>query len=57
MTQGEKLRIELGPAQWQKRGGLWVAGLILQIPVHRGQSFQSIADSVPVIADKFLKIV
>jgi len=25
----------------------------LQIPVHRGQSFQSIADSVPVIADSF----
>jgi predicted nucleotidyltransferase component of viral defense system len=27
--------------------------LKLQIPVHRGQSFQSIADSVPVIADSF----
>ncbi len=25
----------------------------VQIPVHRGQSFQSIADSVPVIADSF----
>ena len=25
----------------------------MQIPVHRGQSFQSIADSVPMIADSF----
>jgi hypothetical protein len=25
----------------------------LQIPVHRGQSFRRIADSVPVIADSF----
>jgi hypothetical protein len=25
----------------------------MQIPVHRGQSFQSIADSIPVIADSF----
>jgi len=27
------------------------AGVKLQIPVHRGQSFRRIADSVPVIAD------
>jgi transposase len=26
---------------------------IMQIPVHRGQSFRRIADSVPVIADSF----
>jgi hypothetical protein len=26
---------------------------LMQIPVHRGQSFQRIADSVPVIADSF----
>jgi hypothetical protein len=25
----------------------------LQIPVHRGQSFRRIADSIPVIADSF----
>ena len=25
----------------------------LQIPIHRGQSFRRIADSVPVIADSF----
>jgi hypothetical protein len=25
----------------------------VQIPVHRGQSFRSIADSIPVIADSF----
>jgi hypothetical protein len=25
----------------------------VQIPVHRGQSFRRIADSVPVIADSF----
>jgi hypothetical protein len=25
----------------------------MQIPVHRGQSFRRIADSVPVIADSF----
>jgi hypothetical protein len=28
-------------------------GCQLQIPVHRGQSFRRIADSVPVIADSF----
>ena len=28
-------------------------GLELQIPIHRGQSFRRIADSVPVIADSF----
>jgi hypothetical protein len=27
--------------------------LRLQIPVHRGQSFRRIADSIPVIADSF----
>ena len=27
--------------------------LSVQIPVHRGQSFRRIADSVPVIADSF----
>jgi hypothetical protein len=27
--------------------------LALQIPVHRGQSFRRIADSIPVIADSF----
>jgi hypothetical protein len=26
----------------------------MQIPVHRGQSFRRIADSIPVIADSFL---
>ena len=26
---------------------------LLQIPIHRGQSFRRIADSVPVIADSF----
>ena len=26
---------------------------LVQIPVHRGQSFRRIADSVPVIADSF----
>jgi hypothetical protein len=26
---------------------------IMQIPVHRGQSFRRIADSIPVIADSF----
>jgi hypothetical protein len=25
----------------------------MQIPVHRGQSFRRIADSIPVIADSF----
>jgi len=25
----------------------------VQIPVHRGQSFRRIADSIPVIADSF----
>jgi len=30
-----------------------VYALNLQIPVHRGQSFRRIADSVPVIADSF----
>jgi hypothetical protein len=25
----------------------------LQIPVHRGQSFRRIADSIPMIADSF----
>jgi hypothetical protein len=30
-----------------------VFGICLQIPVHRGQSFRRIADSVPVIADSF----
>ena len=28
-------------------------GVYVQIPVHRGQSFRRIADSVPVIADSF----
>jgi hypothetical protein len=27
--------------------------ITMQIPVHRGQSFRRIADSVPVIADSF----
>jgi hypothetical protein len=27
--------------------------LWMQIPVHRGQSFRRIADSIPVIADSF----
>ena len=26
---------------------------LVQIPVHRGQSFRRIADSIPVIADSF----
>jgi hypothetical protein len=30
-----------------------VAARSLQIPVHRGQSFRRIADSIPVIADSF----
>jgi hypothetical protein len=30
-----------------------VCTLQLQIPVHRGQSFRRIADSIPVIADSF----
>jgi transposase len=30
------------------------AKALLQIPVHRGQSFRRIADSIPVIADSFL---
>jgi len=25
----------------------------VQIPIHRGQSFRRIADSIPVIADSF----
>ena len=29
------------------------AGTKMQIPVHRGQSFRGIADSIPVIADSF----
>jgi hypothetical protein len=28
-----------------------VGAIVMQIPAHRGQSFQRIADSVPVIAD------
>ena len=28
-------------------------GRLVQIPIHRGQSFRRIADSVPVIADSF----
>jgi hypothetical protein len=28
--------------------------IMVQIPVHRGQSFRRIADSIPVIADSFL---
>jgi hypothetical protein len=28
-------------------------GACLQIPIHRGQSFRRIADSIPVIADSF----
>jgi hypothetical protein len=27
------------------------AGFVMQIPVHRGQSFRRIADSIPMIAD------
>jgi hypothetical protein len=30
-----------------------VPGARLQIPVHCGQSFRRIADSIPVIADSF----
>ena len=30
-----------------------LSGSPVQIPVHRGQSFRRIADSVPVIADSF----
>ena len=30
-----------------------LAGAGVQIPIHRGQSFRRIADSVPVIADSF----
>ena len=30
-----------------------IAKAFLQIPVHRGQSFRRIADSIPVIADSF----
>jgi hypothetical protein len=40
-----------------ERHGAWFRPLIresyVQIPVHRGQSFRRIADSVPVIADSF----
>jgi hypothetical protein len=32
---------------------LLAAGCDVQIPVHRGQSFRRIADSIPVIADSF----
>ena len=35
------------------RGDLADRALIMQIPIHRGQSFRRIADSVPVIADSF----
>jgi hypothetical protein len=31
----------------------FISSPFLQIPVHRGQSFRRIADSVPVIADSF----
>jgi len=34
------------------RGFLRVTDIV-QIPVHRGQSFRRIADSIPVIADSF----
>ena len=36
------------PSSAHHRAAAW-----LQIPVHRGQSFRRIADSVPVIADSF----
>ena len=34
---------------WQSHGD----AIRVQIPVHRGQSFRRIADSVPMIADSF----
>jgi hypothetical protein len=39
--------------QLVKWGATAVAVAMLQIPVHRGQSFRRIADSIPVIADSF----
>jgi hypothetical protein len=34
------------------RPGSWRT-TVVQIPIHRGQSFRRIADSIPVIADSF----
>jgi hypothetical protein len=53
-----------GGNRWQDQAGLLleitaattlaaVAVSYVQIPVHRGQSFRRIADSIPVIADSF----
>jgi pyruvate/2-oxoglutarate dehydrogenase complex dihydrolipoamide dehydrogenase (E3) component len=62
LTHVEALELEYLPPHLVVIGGGY-AGLemaqayrrfgSMQIPVHRGQSFQSIADSVPVIADSF----
>jgi hypothetical protein len=51
--------IELVKTRIPKRFGLdpvrdiQVLCPMMQIPVHRGQSFRRIADSIPVIADSF----
>ena len=40
-------------AYLKKGGGPSSSAPQMQIPVHRGQPFRRIADSVPVIADSF----
>jgi len=42
---------KLYKCRWQVE--LFFKWIKLQIPVHRGQSFRRIADSIPVIADSF----
>ena len=57
----EQLELQLADLQEDAAQAEAVAGMAaaaasetqLQIPIHRGQSFRRIADSVPVIADSF----
>ena len=49
-----KLRGLLSPIRrGRKHENMTLAEEKVQIPVHRGQSFRGIADSIPVIADSF----